>query len=186
MNICTLRLAIIAYAVKEFGLPENLKLSVHSGSDKFSIYGPINRAIKKFDTGLHLKTAGTTWLEEIIGLAAAGGKGLGIAKKIYASAYDRFAELCGPYATVIDIDKSKLPAINEVNSWTSDKFRRSVTHDQSCSDYDLNIRQLLHVGYKVAAELSSEYIDALEKYEDVIAEHVTENIYERHIFPVFI
>jgi hypothetical protein len=179
-------LAIIAYAVKEFGLPENLKLSVHSGSDKFSIYGPINRAIKKFDTGLHLKTAGTTWLEEIIGLAAAGGEGLDIAKKIYTSAYDRFDELCGPYATVIDIDKSKLPAINEVNSWTSDKFKRSVTHDQSCSDYDLNIRQLLHVGYKVAAELGSEYIDALEKYEDVIAEHVTENIYERHIFPVFI
>jgi hypothetical protein len=179
-------LAIIAYAVKEFGLPENLKLSVHSGSDKFSIYAPINRAIKKFDTGLHLKTAGTTWLEEIIGLAAAGGEGLDIAKKIYASAYDRFDELCGPYATVIDIDKSRLPAINEVNSWTSDKFKRSVTHDQSCSDYDLNIRQLLHVGYKVAAELSSEYMDALEKYENVIAEHVTENIYERHICPVFI
>ena len=179
-------LAIIAYAVKEFDLPENLKLSVHSGSDKFSIYGPINRAIKKFDTGLHLKTAGTTWLEEIIGLAAAGGEGLDIAKKIYTSAYDRFDELCGPYATVIDIDKSKLPAINEVNSWTSDKFKRSVTHDQSCSDYDLNIRQLLHVGYKVAAELSGEYIDALEKYENVIAEHVTNNIYERHIFPVFI
>jgi hypothetical protein len=42
------------------------------------------------------------------------------------------------------------------------------------------------VGYKVAAELGSEYIDALEKYEDVIAEHVTGNIYDRHIFPVFI
>jgi len=33
----------------------------------------------------HLKTAGTTWLEELIGLAAAGGDGLVIAKEIYAS-----------------------------------------------------------------------------------------------------
>ena len=34
-------LAVIAYAVREFALPANLKLSVHSGSDKFSIYGGI-------------------------------------------------------------------------------------------------------------------------------------------------
>ncbi|MHC4406831.1 MAG: tagaturonate epimerase family protein, partial [Planctomycetota bacterium] len=33
-------LGVIAFAVDELGLPENLKLSVHSGSDKFSIYGP--------------------------------------------------------------------------------------------------------------------------------------------------
>ncbi len=179
-------LAVIKYAIKEFGLNENLKLSVHSGSDKFSIYGPINRAIKKFDTGLHLKTAGTTWLEEIIGLAAAGGEGLDIAKRIYASAFDRFDELCGPYATVIDIDKSELPSVEEVNDWTGDKFKKVVTHDQACEDYNLNVRQLLHVGYKVAAELGDLYIAALEKYEDVIAEHVTENIFERHIKPVFI
>lgn len=55
-------LAIIDFAVKEFDLPENLKLSVHSGSDKFSIYGVIGDAIRKYDAGLHLKTAGTTWL----------------------------------------------------------------------------------------------------------------------------
>ncbi len=33
-------LAVIAHAVLRYGLPENLKLSVHSGSDKFSIYPP--------------------------------------------------------------------------------------------------------------------------------------------------
>jgi len=179
-------LAVIRYAVKEFDLPENLKLSIHSGSDKFCIYGSISRAIKKFDAGIHVKTAGTTWLEEIIGLAAAGGEGLEIAKKIYASAYDRFDELCGPYATVIDIDKSKLPSVDTVNRWTSGQFKDAVTHDQSCSEYNLNVRQLLHVGYKVAAELGDEYIHALERYEDVIAKHVTENIYQRHIVPVFL
>jgi len=74
-------LAVIKFAVREFSLPANLKLSVHSGSDKFSIYGPIARAIRKFDAGLHIKTAGTTWLEELIGLAEGGGDGLLLAKE---------------------------------------------------------------------------------------------------------
>src|SRR5262249_15231440 len=79
-------LAVIALAVKNYGLPANLKLSVHSGSDKFSIYPAIRRGIGKFNAGLHIKTAGTTWLEEIIGLAEAGGSGLTLAKEIYAEA----------------------------------------------------------------------------------------------------
>src|SRR6185312_1329047 len=55
-------LATIAFAVKTYGLPDNLKLSIHSGSDKFSIYKAVYDAVKKFDTGVHMKTAGTTWL----------------------------------------------------------------------------------------------------------------------------
>ena len=54
---------VIDYAVKEFQLMDNLKLSVHSGSDKFSIYPEIQRIIIKYDKGIHVKTAGTTWLE---------------------------------------------------------------------------------------------------------------------------
>ena len=103
-------LAVIAFAIKEFSLPANLKLSVHSGSDKFSLYPIINRALQKTGAGLHLKTAGTTWLEELIGLASAGGEGLEIAKEIYAQALTRMEELCGPYASVIDIDRAKLPS----------------------------------------------------------------------------
>jgi tagaturonate epimerase len=179
-------LAVIAFAVKEFGLPENLKMSVHSGSDKFSIYAPINRALKKFNAGLHIKTAGTTWLEELIGLASAGGEGLEIAKEIYAEAFKRFDELCGPYATVIDIDKNKLPLPETVAGWDSKKFADTVRHNQNCGDYNNNVRQLLHVGYKVAAEMGRNYLDALEKYEDIIASCVTENIFNRHITPLFI
>jgi len=178
-------LAVIAFAVKEFGLPENLKLSVHSGSDKFSIYGPINKALKKFGAGLHLKTAGTTWLEELIGLALAGGDGLSIAKKVYANALSRFDELCGPYATVIDIDRDKLPSAETVEGWSGDEYADALRHDQSCAKYDLNVRQLLHVGYKVAAEMGDDYLGALVKYEEIIAQNVTENIYDRHIMPLF-
>ncbi|MHC4659590.1 MAG: tagaturonate epimerase family protein, partial [Planctomycetota bacterium] len=178
-------LAVIGFAVKEFGLPANLKLSVHSGSDKFSIYEPINNALKKFDAGLHIKTAGTTWLEELIGLALAGGEGLSVAKKVYAGALTRFDELCGPYATVIDIDKDKLSSPEAVEKWSGEEYAGALRHDQSCAEYDPNFRQLLHVAYKVAAELGDDFLNALEKYEEIIAHNVTENIYERHIKPIF-
>ena len=178
--------AVIRLAVQEFGLPENLKLSVHSGSDKFSIYAPIHRAIKKYDAGLHLKTAGTTWLEELIGLAGAGGEGLKIAHQVYREALGRYDELCGPYATVIDIDKNQLPSPDEVDKWSGELFADTLCHDLSCPKYNLHFRQLLHVGYKIAAEMGPQYLDALEQHEAAIAPHVTENIYERHIKPVFI
>src|SRR3954454_2823127 len=90
-------LAVISFAVKQYGLPATLKLSVHSGSDKFSIYGPIRRSLRKFNAGVHVKTAGTTWLEELIGLAEAGPEGLAMAKEVYAGAFDHREDLCAPY-----------------------------------------------------------------------------------------
>jgi len=179
-------LAVIRYAVDNFGLPADLKLSVHSGSDKFSIYKPINNALKKFDAGLHVKTAGTTWLEELIGLALAGGDALELAGRIYSDALKRFDELCKPYATVIDIDSSKLPSPQLVAGWSGEQFARALRHDTQCPDYNPNFRQLLHVAYKVAAEMGSEFTDALEAHRQVIAENVTENIYQRHIKPIFV
>jgi hypothetical protein len=179
-------LAIIRFATEQFSLPANLKLSVHSGSDKFSIYAPIRKALKQFDAGLHLKTAGTTWLEELIGLALAGGDGLAIAKDVYAKALSRLDELCGPYATVIDIDKAKLPDPAQVRRWDGERFAATLRHDQQCPHYNPSFRQLLHVGYKVAAEMGPRFTDALEKHEAIIAENVTANIYERHIRPLFL
>jgi hypothetical protein len=179
-------LAVVDFAVREFGLPENLKLSIHSGSDKFSIYGPIAGALKKFDAGLHVKTAGTTWLEELIGLAMAGGDGLSIAKEVYAKALHRFDELCGPYATVIDIDTAELPTAEQVDKWDGQSFASALRHDQSCEQYNPNFRQLLHVAYKIAAEMGTRFTNALQRHEAIIARNVSENIYERHIKPVFI
>jgi hypothetical protein len=179
-------LAVVAFAVEEFGLPENLKLSIHSGSDKFSIYAPIAEALKKFDAGLHIKTAGTTWLEELIGLAMAGSDGLSIAKEVYAKALLRFGELCEPYATVIDIDTAELPTAEEVDKWDGQNFASALRHDQSCEQYNPNFRQLLHVAYKIAAEMGTRFTNALHRHETIIARNVSENIYERHIKPVFI
>jgi hypothetical protein len=179
-------LAAIAFAVTTYGLPENLKLSIHSGSDKFSIYAAIHAAIKRFDAGVHLKTAGTTWLEELIGLAEAGGSGLEIAKEIYAEAYAHSEELCAPYATVIDIDPTKLPPPERVNGWTSEQYTSALRHDQSNKAYNHSFRQLLHVGFKVASKMEDRYLTALEANEKVVARNVTANLFELHIKPVFL
>ncbi len=176
---------VLDFAVKEFGLPEELKLSIHSGSDKFSIYPLMADVILRYDKGLHLKTAGTTWLEEVIGLAVAGGDSLDLARKIYEESYNRQEELCAPYADVIDIDGSKLPSVEEVNGWTSERFANTLRHIPGHADYNSNFRQLIHVAYKVAAEMGSEYTDLLVKYADVIGACVEENIYERHIRRLF-
>ena len=176
---------VIDFAVKEFGLPAELKLSVHSGSDKFSIYPIMAEVINRHDKGLHLKTAGTTWLEEVIGLAKADGEGLVLAKKIYANSLNRKDELCAPYADVIDIDGSKLPTIEEVNSWDSEKYQNTLRHIPGHPDYNANFRQLIHVAYAVASELGKEYTDLLEKYEDIVGGCVEANIYERHLKRLF-
>lgn len=178
-------LYVIAYAIKEFGLPANLKLSVHSGSDKFSLYPIINKLVKKHGSGLHVKTAGTTWLEEVIGLAESGGEALEIAKDIYTGALARFDELTGPYATVIDIDPAKLPSPEEVAGWDSETYVSALRHDQSNPAYNQHFRQLIHVGFKVAAELGDRFTDALVANEDVIARNVTGNLLDRHIRPLF-
>ncbi len=181
-----LDMAAIRYAVAHYGLPSNLKLSVHSGSDKFSIFPSIHEAMKKFSTGVHLKTAGTTWLEEIIGLAEAGGDGLALAKEIYADAFDHSAELCAPYATVIDINPGRLPTPATVAAWSPDQFTSALRHDPTSAAYNPSFRQLLHVGFKIAAKMGRRYLDLLEANEAVIAKNVTENLYARHIAPVFL
>jgi hypothetical protein len=179
-------LCVIAHAIRQYGLPDNLKLSVHSGSDKFSLYGPIRRALQKRGAGLHLKTAGTTWLEEVIGLADAGGPGLVLAKEIYAEALAHIDELCAPYATVIDIDRVKLPAPATVNGWSSEQFVRALRHNQQDDQFNPNVRQLLHVGFKVAAKLGRRYLDQLEACEGSVARNVTTNLLERHVRPLFL
>jgi hypothetical protein len=176
---------VIDFAVNEFGLPQELKLSVHSGSDKFSIYPIMADIIKKYDKGLHVKTAGTTWLEEVIGLAVAGGEALDLAKQIYANSLNRSEELCAPYADVIEIDNSQLPTIEEVNAWSSEKFANTLRHIPGHADYNPNFRQLIHVAYKVASEMGDTYTGMLEKYADIIGNCVEENIYERHLKRLF-
>lgn len=179
-------LAVIAHAVKTYGLPENLKLSVHSGSDKFSLYPIIRRTLQRTGAGLHLKTAGTTWLEELIGLAEAGGDGLALAKEIYAYALEHVDELCAPYASVIDIDRAKLPSAETVNGWSGPQLASALRHIPGHPQFNAHVRQLLHVSFKVAARAGGRYTDLLKKNEEIVGKQVTENIFDRHMKPLFI
>lgn len=178
-------LMVIDMAVKEFGLPANLKMSVHSGSDKFAIYPHIGSIIKKHNKGLHLKTAGTTWLEEVIGLAESGGEALTFVKEIYAKAIEITEELCAPYADVIDIDVKALPSKDEVAGWNGNRFADALRHVPGNPDYNPNMRQLIHVGYKLAAIRMEEYFRLLDANENTVSKCVFENMYNRHICRLF-
>jgi tagaturonate epimerase len=179
-------IAAIAFAVTSYGLPENLKLSVHSGSDKFSIYPAIHEVLSHTGAGVHIKTAGTTWLEELVGLAEAGGSGLEIVKEIYRDAFAHSEELCAPYASVIDIDGTKLPSPADVKGWTSAQYVSALQHDKANPAFNPNFRQLLHVGFRVAAKLGGRYLEELELNQELVSRKVTDNLFRRHIRPIFI
>jgi len=179
-------LAVIAHAIEQYGLPANLKLSVHSGSDKFSLYPIIHRALARTGAGLHLKTAGTTWLEELVGLSEAGGEGLVLTKEIYAYALAHVDELCAPYASVIDIERSKLPSAETVNTWSGPQLANAIRHIPGHPEFNPHVRQLLHVSFKLAAKAGARYLDLLKSNEEIVAKQVTENIFERHMRPLFI
>ena len=178
--------AVIAHAVAAYGLPAGLKLSVHSGSDKFSIFPIIRRELRATGAGVHVKTSGTTWLEELIGLAEAGGDGLDLAKDVYEASFAQREELCAPYASVIDIDPARLPAPREVRGWSSEQFTAALRHDQANAAFNPHLRQTLHVGYKIAAGMGQRYVDLLQACEADIARNVEQNIYERHLRPLFL
>lgn len=179
-------LAVIEFAVRTFSLPANLKLSVHSGSDKFSLYPIMRKAIRDAGAGLHLKTAGTTWLEELIGLAESGGEGLALAKEVYTKALTKKDELCAPYATVIDIDPAKLPSPDAVSSWTKEQYVSALRHDPKNPAFNASFRQLLHVGFKIAAQMGDRYLKMLKACEADVSRNATTNLYDRHILPLFV
>jgi hypothetical protein len=181
-------LAVIAFAVRTYGLPAHLKLSVHSGSDKFSLYPIMRKALRDSGAGLHLKTAGTTWLEELIGLAESGGNGFGlaVATEIYAKALVKKDELCAPYSTVIDLDPARLPSPETVNGWTTAQFVSALRHDPSNPAFNPSFRQLLHVGFKVAAQMGERYLNMLRACESAVSRNVTTNLYDRHLKPLYV
>ncbi len=178
-------LLVTDLAIKEFDLPGNLKLSIHSGSDKFSLYTHIGSLMRKHDKGIHIKTAGTTWLEEYIGLAEAGGGALDFVKEIYVMSLHKMEELCAPYADVIDIKATALPTVEEVKRWNGKKMAAAVRHIPDNPHFIPDMRQLIHVSYKLAAMNMEKFTSLLNEHEEVISKGVFENIYTRHICRLF-
>ena len=179
-------LAVLAFVRKTFALPDGLKLSIHSGSDKFTLYPIMHRALRAANAGIHLKTAGTTWLEEVIGLAAAGREGLAFAKALYREAYGRYDEMAKPYLTVIAIDRKALPEPAEVDGWSAEAYVAALEHDQSCPRFSIHFRQMVHISFRLAAEQQPRYLALLEANRASIEAHVFANILKRHIEPLFL
>lgn len=179
-------IAVIAEAVRRYGLPQNLKLSVHSGSDKFSLYPIIRQALENTGAGVHVKTAGTTWLEELIGLSEANDDGLALAKEIYADAYEHQRELCAPYASVINIETGRLPKPSSVREWSGDKMASTLRHIPTNPDFNADVRQLLHVSFKLAAKAGGRFTELLKSNREIVGRNVTENLLERHLKPIFV
>ena len=66
------------------------------------------------------------------------------------------------------------------------QFVAALRHVPSDPAFNPHLRELLHVGYKVAAKLGRRYLDALESCEASVAKNVTENLYDRHLKPLFV
>ena len=64
------------------------------------------------------------------------------------------------------------------------QYVSALRHDQKNKAFNPSFRQLLHVGFKIAAKKGERYLDALKKHEAVIAENVTGNLFERHMKPL--
>jgi tagaturonate epimerase len=51
--------------------------------------------------------------------------------------------------------------------------------------YNPDMRQLIHVAYKIAAEYGNVFYDMLKKNSEITGRQVTENIYRRHFRRLF-
>ena len=111
----------------------NCRISIHSGSDKFSLY-PIIADVAKGN--FHLKTAGTYYLED---LKIVAGHDRNLFNEIYRFALEQFQKDRATYELSTDVnnipDISKLASNSEISSLL-----------ESGSGLD-DLRQILHVTY---------------------------------------
>ena len=111
---------------------------------------------------------------------------LPLAKKIYNLSYDRLEELRKPYETVVEIERGKLPLPATVAQWSSLEFVGALMHEKDSTTVDRNVRQLVHIAFRVAAEMGDEFRQGLITARETIEGNVTHNLYSRHIEPLYI
>jgi hypothetical protein len=73
-----------------------------------------------------------------------------------------------------------------VARWTAGQFVAALRHDATSAAYNPDFRQLLHVAYRVAAEMGGTYMAALAANRDAVARNVTANLLDRHVRPLFL
>jgi len=176
---------IIKFAVDEFGLDPSLKLSLHSGSDKFSVYPIINKMLRKHQVGIHVKTSGIGWLSSLIVLASKGGENLDMVKTFYTEAYQDFSNIITHYDKVTDINKSKLPTEEEIKTWSAEKFVRALDNTVSDQGYNPTLRQFMACAYGVVANKRDKYEKAVKDHLEEIDHKIAYYLVELHLKPLF-
>ncbi len=141
----------------------NYKISIHSGSDKFSIFPHIGEISQG---KIHLKTAGTSWLEAVRLISL---KDPSLYREMHLQALSAFGEASKHYQVTTDVC--------------------SIPQIEALSDSDLpdlldqeNARQLLHItyGFLLKSMLRDRIFKTLiqyeEDYESLLDKHI-----ERHL-----
>jgi hypothetical protein len=133
------------------------KLSLHSGSDKFSVYPLI---AKHWGDRIHVKTAGTSYLEALRVLATYTPD---LFLKIYSLGYERY-----------EIDKRTYHVSAQLE-------RLPSTDDLPSLLNDFHARQMLHVTFGSAlARFGAELKDTLVRYETAYREGLQAHL-EKHL-----
>lgn len=143
------------------------RLSLHSGSDKFSIYPVLAE-----ETGglFHVKTSGTSWLQALVVVAEENPE---LFREIYAVAFDSFEENARAYS--LSFTRDDLPSdLGDL----PDTLLPTVFENEK-------VKQALHIAYgKVLDVLGRELRDFLFLREEKHYQKVRENI-ERHLVLLF-
>jgi hypothetical protein len=154
LNALDVELAKHAAVTKYFG---TYKLSLHSGSDKFSVYPLI---AKYWGEQLHVKTAGTSYLEALRVIAKCESA---LFLKIYSLGRERYER-----------DKKSYHVSGDVNLLPD-------TNDLSSLLDNFHAREVLHVTFGSAiARLGVELKEALVKHETVYLEALQAH-FEKHL-----
>jgi hypothetical protein len=128
----------------------NYRLSLHSGSDKFSVYPLFGEITDGF---FHVKTAGTSYLEAVKTAAAAD---MGLFRRIYSRSVDTFIENVKSYHISAQIEN-----VPRASSLAGDAAVRLITVDP-------DVRQTLHIAFGVILkEMGEEFRVMLSRNYDV-------------------
>jgi tagaturonate epimerase len=138
------------------------KVSIHSGSDKFMVYPTIGEM-----TGmrLHLKTAGTSWLEAVRVIAQHDPA---LYRSMHKCSLDNFAEMQELYHITADLNK-----IADIDTLTDEELPALMEQ--------LEARQLLHITYgpilndKVIRPL---FFAAMHKFEKEYHQGIYKHFYK--------
>ena len=151
LNALDAELAKHAAVTAHFG---TYKLSLHSGSDKFSVYPLI---AKHFGDRIHVKTAGTSYLEALRVLAKYEPD---LFSKIYALGRERYEMDRKTYHVSAELDK--LPQTDDLPSLLNDFHAREVLHvtfGSALAQYGVELKEAL-------VKHASAYLDGLRIHFD--------------------